>query len=436
MREVIFGVVILAAMLLAVDAMAWPALRRAFGLRSGSRTRRTAAVLFWGTAALVPPLLTLGLLLAHRGNDAAGWGIISTISVLYLPKVVLAAGALADWALVGFGRLGVRVVIADRQRRAALTARVADFRAASVLGCGLACVLYLWFLIWASAGRQALTVHRVDVPVAGLPEALDGLVIAHISDLHLASLQGRPELVRKLIAAVNDARPDLVACTGDLAPAGKLGEGPEILGRLEARLGTFAVAGNHDFGTRELASADWASPGSRDRDVAALREAYAARGARLLVNEAATVERGGGRLTLIGTGVFDEHHGYRDSDLDLACGGLDGNSVGILLTHNPELWDLEVVGRRPIVLTLAGHTHGGQIGLELGPLRASLAGLELRRWAGLYREGDQFLYVNRGIGLYGPPFRAGIPAEVALIRLVRARSRVTSEAVNQLQEIR
>jgi len=169
-----------------------------------------------------------------------------------------------------------------------------------------------------------------------------------------------------VIAAVNDARPDLVACTGDLAPAGKLGECPEILGRLEARLGTYAVAGNHDFGTRELASADWASPGARDRDVAALREAYAARGARLLVNQAATVERGGGRLTLIGTGVFDEHHGYRDSDLDLACGGLDGNSVGILLTHNPELWDLEVVGRRPIVLTLAGHTHGGQIGVELG----------------------------------------------------------------------
>ncbi len=419
MRELILGVVILAAVLLAVDAIAWQALRRAFGLRSDSRTQRTAAALFWGMAALVAPLLAFGLLLAHRGNDATGWGILSTIGVLYLPKVVLAGGALVDWVLVGLGRLGRRFVVADRERRAALAARSAGFRAASVLACGLACLLYLWFLIGATAGRQALAVHRVDVPVAGLPEALDGLVIAHVSDLHLASLQGRPKLVRKLIAAVNDARPDLVACTGDLAPAGKLAEGPEILGRLDARLGTFAVAGNHDFGTRELAQADWASSGTRDREVAALREAYAARGARLLVNEAAIVERGGGRLTLLGTSVFDEHHGYRDSDLDLACGGLDGNGVGILLTHNPELWDLEVVGRRPIVLTLAGHTHGGQIGLEIGPLRASVAGLELRRWAGLYRDGDQFLYVNRGIGLYGPPFRAGIPAEVALIRLVR-----------------
>jgi hypothetical protein len=280
--------------------------------------------------------------------------------------------------------------------------------------------MYVWILTGAMAGREALTVRRVDVPVPGLPAQFDGLVIAHVSDLHLSSLRGRPKLVDRLIAAVDEARPDLVACTGDLAPVEKLDEGPEILGRLQSRLGTFAVPGNHDFGTRELAAANWTSPEVRDREVAALREAYARRGARLLVNEAATVERGGARLTLIGTGVFDQHHGYRDSDLERAGAGVDGEGIAILLTHNPELWDLEVVGRRPIVLTLAGHTHGGQIGLEVGPLRVSLAGLSLRRWAGLYREGDQYLYVNRGVGLYGPPFRAGIPAEVALIRLVRA----------------
>lgn len=420
MREIVVGLVTLAAVLLAVDALAWQGLLRALGLRAGSGARRVAAALFWGSAALVPPVLAFGLLLARSGNDAAGWGIVSTVGVLYLPKLVVAAGVLGDWLLTGLGRLVVRLMGANPARRAAPTARAARFRAMSVLGVGLAIVTYTWLLVGATIGRNALNVRRIDVPIAGLPGALDGLVIAHVSDLHLSSLRSRPKLARKVVAAVNEARPDLVVCTGDLAPVTELDRGPEILGRLESRLGTFAVPGNHDFGTRELASADWASSEARDRDVAALREAYAVRGARLLVNEAATVEVGGVRLAVIGTGVFDEHHGYRDSDLDLASAGVDGDDVAILLTHNPELWDREVVGRRPIALTLAGHTHGGQVGVEVGPVRLSLAGLSLRRWAGLFRENDQYLYVNRGVGLFGPPFRAGIPAEVALIRLVRA----------------
>jgi hypothetical protein len=420
MRELVLGLLFLTATLLVVDLLAWQGLRRAVRLRPGSRCRRGLAGLFWGTAALVPPLLAFGLLLARGGDDTAAWRIVSTVGVLYVPKFVLAAAVLVDWLVAGLGRLAVRFAVADPGRRAAAAARAAGVRTFSLLGVGLGAAMYVWILTGAMAGREALTVRRVDVPVPGLPAQFDGLVIAHVSDLHLSSLRSRPKLVDRLIAAVDEARPDLVACTGDLAPVEKLDEGPEILGRLQSRLGTFAVPGNHDFGTRELAAANWTSPEVRDREVAALREAYARRGARLLVNEAATVERGGARLTLIGTGVFDQHHGYRDSDLDLAVAGVGDDDAAILLTHNPELWDLEVVGRRPIVLTLAGHTHGGQIGLEVGPLRVSLAGMSLRRWAGLYREGDQYLYVNRGVGLYGPPFRAGIPAELALIRLVRA----------------
>jgi len=420
-REMIIGLLVLAALLLAVDVLAWQGLRRALALKDASRARRVAAALFWGTAALVQPVLAFALLLARADNDATGWGIVSTVSVLYLPKVVLAAAVVADWTVAGLGRLAVRLAIADPARRAARSAGLAGIRALSLVGLGLAAATYAWFLIGATAGRNTLTVRRVDVPIAALPAALDGLVIAHVSDLHLSSLRDRPGLVRKLLEAIERASPDLIVCTGDLAPVSELDQGPEVLGRLESRLGTFAAPGNHDFGTQEMAPEQWESSAARDREVAALREEYARRGAHVLVNEAVAVDVGAARLTLIGTGVFDEHHGYRDSDLDLAAAGIDGDDVAILLTHNPEVWDLEVVGRRPIALTLAGHTHGGQIGVEAGPLRLSLASLSLRRWAGLYREGDQYLYVNRGVGLYGPPFRAGIPAELALIRLVRTK---------------
>jgi uncharacterized protein len=418
MREILMALLILVALLLAVDFLAWRGLCRGLRLEAGSRARRGASAAFWGTAALAFALLALGLLFARRGDDTAGWAIVSTVTVLYLPKVVVAAAALVDWSVAGLRRLAARLSTADPGRRAELAARASGFRVFSLLGLGLAVGLYLHLMAGATLGRNSLAVHRVDVQLAGLPEDLEGLVVAHVSDLHLASLRDRPELIRKVVAAVEDARPDLVVCTGDVAPVAGLDEGPEILGRLRAPLGTFAVAGNHDFGAADSETAAWSSPEARDREVAALKEAYARRGARLLVNESARVGRGRAGLTLIGTGVFDEHHGYRDSDLEVASAGVDG--VAILLTHNPELWSREAVGRRQIALTLAGHTHGGQVGLEAGPLRLSLAGLSLRHWGGLYREAGQFLYVNRGVGVYGPPFRAGIPAEVALIRLVRA----------------
>jgi uncharacterized protein len=420
MRELVLGLVFLAAVLAATDAVTWLALRRAAIWRRGSAAGRASAALFWGTAALVPPLLALGLLLAHRGDDTVGWGIISTLGVLYLPKLLLTGVGLVEWAATGAGRVVLRLVVSDPGRRDGLDRRLVGFHGISRLGAVLAAALLAWFLYGATAGRNTVRVHRVDVELAHLPEALDGLVIAHVSDLHLASLESRPALVRRLLAAVGDAHADLVVCTGDVAPADRLGAGPEILARVHAPLGAFAVAGNHDFGTRELAQANWASSEARDRAVEALRQAYAARGWRLLVNESASVERAGARLTILGTGVFDPHHGYHDSDLQHTCAGVDGSDLRILLTHNPELWDREVVGHQSVELTLAGHTHGGQIGLELGPLSLSLAGLSERRSMGLYREGEQALYVNRGVGLYGPPFRAGIPAELALIRLVRS----------------
>lgn len=253
-------------------------------------------------------------------------------------------------------------------------------------------------------------VCRIDVPVAGLPRALEGVTIAQISDLHAGSLfSERP--MWDAVVIVNDLHPDLIAVTGDFVNS-DTAETPLILpalNTLTAELGVFGCLGNHDH---------YADTGS-------LVSALDATPIELLVNTHRTIEVDGARLHIVGT----DNTGFRQNygDLPRALDGIDPDddeSTRILLAHDPTFWDSHVRPDYPdIDLMLCGHTHGGQFGFEFGPLRWGLAKLRYDRWAGLYAEprpgdrGAQWLYVNRGIGTVGPPLRLGIPPEITLLTL-------------------
>lgn len=261
------------------------------------------------------------------------------------------------------------------------------------------------------------TVHRVDVPIAGLPRALDGLTIAQVSDLHAGSFfSHRP--MQEAVAYINDLRPALIAITGDFVnhDDAELEVIDGALHALRADLGVFGCLGNHDHYAR----------------VDAVVGRVQATPVDLLVNEHRTLYIDGARLHVIGT----DNTGFRQrfADLPAALDGLDadpnGEEVRLLLAHDPTFWDTYVRPDYPdIDLMLGGHTHGGQVGIELGPLRWSLAKTVYQRWAGLYVEdrpggphaarGPQYLYVNRGLGTVGPPIRLGIRPEITLLTLKR-----------------
>lgn len=210
-------------------------------------------------------------------------------------------------------------------------------------------------------------------------------------------------------------RPDVIAITGDFVNS-SVGELPVILpalARLHAPLGVYGCLGNHDHYTHAPAVA----------------ERVAATGVEMLVNAHQSLRVDGTHLHLVGT----DNTGFRQhfADLDRAMAGLpapgEDDAFRLLLAHDPTYWDTAGGPReRGIDLMLSGHTHGGQIGFELGPLRWSLARVAYRRWAGLYTEtnaaGPQHLYVNRGVGTVGPPLRLGIRPEVTLLTLRRASS--------------
>jgi predicted MPP superfamily phosphohydrolase len=200
-------------------------------------------------------------------------------------------------------------------------------------------------------------------------------------------------------------KPDAITITGDFinAKPSELTVIERDLARLRAPEGVFASLGNHDHY-------------NTDAEHSALIKAIRERGIDLLVNERRVLQAGSDRLIIAGT----DNTGFKQrfARLEQALGDATTEDAVVLLAHDPTFWEREVVGS-PVGLMLSGHTHGGQVGVQLMGFEWSPAQYVYRQWAGLYAIGDQHLYVNRGIGTVGPPMRIGIPPEITILTLRR-----------------
>jgi predicted MPP superfamily phosphohydrolase len=260
-------------------------------------------------------------------------------------------------------------------------------------------------LIAGYLGSRQLVVREVDASIPGLPVEFDGLAIAQVSDLHIGPHTSR-RFLERVVRAVRDVKPDVIAVTGDLVDdrAEDVEAYAAALGELDAPLGVFMIAGNHDV------YAGWDSVERRLRsDVSA----------RLLLNEAHIIRRGDATLVLAGTG--DPAGGRRGQsraapDVERTLAGTPNGATVVALAHNPALWP--ALAKRGVALTLSGHTHWGQFALP--SLGWSLASPFLKHAMGAYRDEDSLLYINPGTGYWGIPFRIGALPEVTLVRLRRA----------------
>jgi uncharacterized protein len=260
-------------------------------------------------------------------------------------------------------------------------------------------------LIAGYLGSRHLVVREVDASIPDLPAEFDGLSIAQVSDLHVGPHTSRRFLDR-VVSTIRGLAPDVIAVTGDLVDdrAEDVDSYASTIGQLEAPLGVFMIAGNHDV------YAGWDSVETRLRsDVRA----------RLLLNEAHIIRRGDATLVLAGTG--DPAGGRRGQsraapDVDRTLAGAPNGATVIALAHNPSLWP--ALAKRGVALTLSGHTHWGQFALP--SLGWSLASPFLKHAMGAYRDEGSLLYINPGTGYWGIPFRIGALPEVTLVRLRRA----------------
>ena len=241
--------------------------------------------------------------------------------------------------------------------------------------------------------------ERIEVPISGLPKALDGLRIAHLSDLHIDPYTGAAYLER-VARAANALAPDLVLLTGDFVTdrAAAIAELAPILAQLRARHGVYASLGNHDI---------WTDAGHIARSLDAV-------GVPVLINEGITLEVNGAPLHL--AGVDSGWGGNPDLARALATAPTDARAIA--LVHEPDLIDGPTRDPR-VVLQLSGHSHGGQIRVP-GVGAPVLPYLGRRYDLGLYRVADTWLYTNRGIGVGGVPVRFNCPPELALLTLIRS----------------
>jgi len=262
-------------------------------------------------------------------------------------------------------------------------------------------------------------IKRREIELKKLPIAFDGIKVCHISDIHVGSLRNRLA-VRGGIDMITSEKPDAIFFTGDLVndKAKELIGWGDDLSKIKAPLGVFSVLGNHDYG--EYTS--WGNESSKTKNFNDLLSAQKEFGWNLLRNENTKISVDGESINIIGVENWSASRRFQQyGKLDVAYGGLNKNEFKLLMSHNPSHWNAHVTSNfKDIDLTLSGHTHGLQYGIDIGKFRLSPVRLAYKQWADLYTMNNQHIYVNRGFGFMGYPGRVGILPEITILNLKRS----------------
>lgn len=265
------------------------------------------------------------------------------------------------------------------------------------------------------SGAHDYRIRRRSIYLPNLPKTFDGIRIGQISDIHAGSFFSKTSVKGGIEMFMNE-KPDLIFFTGDLVnnETSEVGEYVDLFSRLKAPLGVFSVTGNHDYGDYK----SWVSASAKQRNFQDLIEAHRALGFDLLMNENRIIQKGGDKLAILGIENWGAGRFAKYGKLDQAYRGSEEAAVKLLLSHDPSHWDAQVRPNYPdIDIAFAGHTHGFQFGVEIGDFKWSPSQYVYKQWAGIYQEGSQYLYVNRGFGYIGYPGRVGIPPELTIIEL-------------------
>lgn len=289
-------------------------------------------------------------------------------------------------------------------------------RFVSQVALGLAAVPFLSLIYGMTVGKYNFRVIRQKVFFPDLPDAFDGFKVTHISDVHSGSFDN-PEKINYAIDLINEQNSDIILFTGDIVNthAKEMHPWLETFNRIQPHpYGKYSILGNHDYGEY----VDWHSLKDKAENFAAIKDLHRQIGFKLMLNEHTYIQKGNDRIALVGVENWGKNF-KQAGDLHKAANGLHQDDFKILMSHDPSHWDYEVKQHeKNFHLTLSGHTHGMQFGIEIpGFLKWSPAQYVYKQWAGLYEEFGRYVYVNRGFGFHAYPGRVGIMPEITVIEL-------------------
>ncbi len=372
---------------------------------------------FW-----IPTILSIGALLwwvfanpYAIGASTRNW-IITGVVTVYFSKIVAVLFLFAEDL-----QRGVRYVISlfGNSKPAGLPGESiprSEFLSKAALVA--AAVPFGAFTYGIISGAHDYRIKRLAIKLPNLPRSFDGISVGHISDIHSGSFYNKTA-VKGGVEMLMKEKPDVIFFTGDLVnnKATEVKEYIDVFSKVRAPLGVYSITGNHDYGDYQ----SWESANAKAQNFQDLVRAHNELGFDLLLNEHRWLEVNGDKIAIIGNENWGAGRFSKYGQLDKAYAGAADAPVKLLLSHDPSHWDAQVRKEyKDIDVMFAGHTHGFQFGVELGDFKWSPSQYIYKQWAGLYKEANQYLYVNRGFGFIGYPGRVGIPPELTIMTLKRA----------------
>jgi predicted MPP superfamily phosphohydrolase len=373
--------------------------------------------IYWSVTILFLIFFVFFFRIDSGQRDPAGLSVIflfiGLYYLIYLPKITFIGFRFVEdiiWIFSWFVKLIKKVFngISSNPIRVGFISK-----AGLVVGI-ISFVAILWGFVF---GRFQYQIENVSIKFDCLPAHLNGLRIVQLSDIHLGSMYGKRKQVQKAVDMVNSMNPDLVLFTGDLVNhfTEEAYGWEDLFAQISSRYGKYSVLGNHDYGEYW----EWKSENEMHNNMLMLLKVHNDMGFHLLRNEWDTIHVNGATIAIVGVETWGQIPFKQYGDLNKALKNLPEGVFKILLSHDPTHWDAQVTGKTDIPLTLSGHTHAAQFGIKLGKYRWSPSKYIFKRWNGLYREKEQVLYVNRGLGFIGFPGRIGLRPEITLITLTK-----------------
>lgn len=414
---------ILLLILFLLDIYSFSGLKAVTDSLENDKTRKIIHWIYWGVSVgfftlFMYTFFTFNMQTGPRGRV---FGIMAAVLILiWLPKIIFClfllcedifrlmnAGSVFLFDKMGWEAKGNINYFPDRRKFV------------SQLGLAVAAIPFISIFYGITKGKYNFKVHEITLLFKDLPIKFDGFTLTQISDVHSGSFDSKEEVERG-IELINQQKSDVVLFTGDLVNnrADEFDPWVEVFKKIEAPFGKYSITGNHDYGEY----IPWESPEAKQKNFNDLLDNHGKMGFKILLNENIVFTRGQDQLAFVGIENWGLPPFPQYGDINKAIEGLDKGIFKVLLSHDPSHWDAQVIKHpEPFHLTLSGHTHGMQFGIEIpGWFKWSPVKFKYPRWAGLYEEGEQKLYVNRGFGFIGFPGRVGIWPEITKITLRRA----------------
>ncbi len=368
--------------------------------------------LYWTIFAITAG--TFALASATRGTPPSSFStyLASTLFIIFASKLVVVLFLFVD-DVVRLGKVALNS-----------TSAVAEFdpsrnKFLNQMGLMVAAVPFTAFIYGMVKGAYDYRVKRVTLHFPNLPKAFDGFKMLQISDLHTGSFTST-EPLKQAVEMINKQEADLVFFTGDLVNnvATELTDHMDTLKEIRAKQGVFSVLGNHDYGDY----VNWGSREEKHRNLQTLIDSHGRMGWQILLNEHRKIEKDGEHIAVLGVENWGNRRGFpKYGKLHQAYSGTENSPFKVLLSHDPSHWDGEINQHyKDVDLTLSGHTHGMQFGVNIPGWKWSPVQYVYDQWAGLYKKGQQYLYVNTGLGFLGYPGRVGFLPEITVFELKAA----------------